>query len=55
MADGILVGGKHLCEADSTALWFKDGVVAKTFVSVALMQNLSFHDALEEMFLSLIY
>ena len=55
VADGVLLVGRHFCKADSASFGLEYGVVAESFATVAFVEDFSFDDAFEEMFLSLIY
>ena len=55
MADAILLLGTHLGKTNARLRRSKDGVVAKAVGAHALLQNLPFHNALEEMFFTTLY
>lgn len=55
MADGILVGGWHLCKAACVAFWLEDWVIAKALVAVVFREDFTLDDTFKEMFLSFIY
>ena len=54
VADGIFLLDSHLCEADAASFWREDGVVAESFVAMALGEDFTFHDAFEEVLFSFI-